>query len=92
MIEALFDSGADHIRILISWAGFSLAAWVVALFNPDFLAGVVFPIHLVGMKSLAWIGEWAPTDFSRVQPLEIIIIGGLALGFSGKVRLPPVAC
>ncbi len=38
------------------------------------------------MKSLAWIGEWAPTDFSCIQPLEIIILAGLALGFSGKVQ------
>ncbi len=84
MVEALFDPGADHRRVIMSWAGFILLAWMVALFNPDFLAGVLFPIHLVGMKSLAWIGEWEPTDFGRIQPLEILILGGLALGFSGK--------
>jgi hypothetical protein len=90
MIEALFDTGADRKRVFISWAGFILAAWMVALLNPEFLGGVLFPIHLVGMKSLAWIGEWRPTEFSGIQPLEIIILGGLALGFSGKVRLPPI--
>jgi hypothetical protein len=69
---------------------FILAAWAVALLNPDFLAGELFPFHLVGMKSLAWIGEWAPADFSRIQPLEVTLLAGLALGFSGKVTVPPV--
>jgi hypothetical protein len=88
MIEALFDPSANRYRVLICWTRFMLAAWAVALLNPDLLAGVLFPIHLVGMKSLAWIGEWRPTEFSGIQPLEVIIIAGLALGFSGKVRLP----
>jgi hypothetical protein len=90
MIEALFDPGVDHRRALTSWTGFILAAWLAALLNPDFFAGALFPIHLVAMKSLARIGEWQPTDFSRFQPLELIILAGFALGFSGKVRLPPI--
>jgi hypothetical protein len=90
MIEALLDPDADHHRVFMSWAGFILAAWAVALLNPNFLAGALFPIHLVSMESLAWIGEWAPTDFSCIQPLELTILAGLALGFSGKVRLPPI--
>jgi hypothetical protein len=90
LIEALFDRGADRRRVVIEWASFILASWAVALLNPDFVAGVLFPFHLAGMKSLAWIGEWQPTDFSRIQPLELIILGGLALGFSGKVPLPPM--
>ena len=91
MIEALFDPGARRSRVLMSWAGFMLAAWAVALFNPDFLAGVLFPVRMLGMNSLAWIEEWQPTVFGgRFQPLEFIILGGLALGFSGKVRIPPI--
>jgi hypothetical protein len=50
----------------------------------------LFPIHMLGMRSLAWIGEWEPTDFSRIQPLELMILAGFSLGLSGKVRLPPV--
>jgi len=42
------------------------------------------------MKSLAFVKEWQPTDFGTLQPLEVILLAGLALGFSGKVRLPPV--
>lgn len=90
MIEALFDPGVDRPRVLAEWAMFIVAAWAVALINPEFLAGVLFPIHLIGMKSLVWIGEWQPTDFSHFQPLELILLGGLALGFSGTVTLPPI--
>ncbi|HEX3399548.1 MAG TPA: hypothetical protein VHT74_04385 [Acetobacteraceae bacterium] len=90
MIDALLDPGICRRRIFTSWAGFILAAWSVALINPDFLAGALFPIRVVGMQSLAWIGEWKPTDFTSLQPIEIIILGGLALGLAGKLTLPPI--
>lgn len=90
MIEALLDPGVQRLRVFASWGGFLLAAWSVVLITPDFVSGVLFPTHLVGMQSLAWIGEWQPPDFFHLQPLEIIILGGLALGFTGKVALPPI--
>ena len=89
LLEALFDPTANR-RVILAWTAFILAAWVTALLNPDFLAGALFPFHMVGMRSLSWIGEWQPTDFSRVQPLELMILAGLALGLAGKVRLPPI--
>ena len=90
LLEALIDPIATPRRTLLVWAGFLLAACAVALLNPDGLSGVLFPIHLLGMKSLAWVGEWQPTDFGRLQPLELMILAGLGLGLSGMVRLPPV--
>jgi hypothetical protein len=89
MIEALLDRGAGR-PVFFAWSRFIGAAWLVALVNPDLLAGVVFPFHLVGMQSLAWIGEWQPSDFSKLQPLELVILGSLALGLSGRVRLPAI--
>lgn len=90
MVEALLDRDTGPYRTILTWSCFILGAWVVALLNPDFIAGELFPIHLLGMHSLVWIGEWQPTNFSLLQPLELMILGGLALGFSGAVRLPPV--
>jgi len=90
LLEALLEPGANHPHVLKTWAVFILGAWVVASVNPDGVAGVLFPIHMLGMKSLAWVGEWEPTDFSRIQPLELMILASLALGLSGKIRLPPV--
>ena len=89
MIEALLDRGAGR-PVFFAWSRFIGAAWLVALVNPDLLAGVLFPFHLVGMQSLAWIGEWQPSDFSQLQPLELVILGSLALGLSGRVRLPAI--
>jgi hypothetical protein len=90
MIEALFDCGTGRRQVLLFWTLFILGAWLTALLNPDFLAGVLFPIHLLSMKGLAFVKEWQPTDFGTFQPLEVTLLAGLALGFSGKVRLPPV--
>jgi hypothetical protein len=90
MVEALFDPGTNKRRAVFAWSRFILAAWVVALLNPDFIAGELFPFHVLGMRSLAWVGEWQPTDFSHIQPLELVIFGALALGLSGAVRLPPI--
>ncbi len=90
MVEAVLDVGADRRRAMIDWGRFILAAWAVALLNPDFAAGVIFPIRMVGMASLARIGEWAPASFGGLQPLELTILAGLALGFTGQVRLPPI--
>jgi hypothetical protein len=90
LIEALLDPAADRRRVFTSWAAFSLAAWAVATLNPEGIAGVLFPFHLIGMKNLGWIGEWHPTDFSWIQPMELVIVGGLFLGLTGMVRLPPI--
>jgi hypothetical protein len=90
MLEALCEAGADRRRVLRTWGAFILAAWAVALLNPNFLAGELFPFHVINMKSNLWITEWRPPDFSSIGPLELTLLGGLALGFSGKVRLPPV--
>jgi hypothetical protein len=86
----LFAQPGSIRRELRGWAGFVGAAVAVALVNPEGMAGVLFPVHMLGMHSLSWIGEWEPTDFGRIQPLELVILGCLALGLTGKVTLPPV--
>jgi hypothetical protein len=90
LLEALLGPGADRPRVLLSWSAFIAAAWAVALCNPDGLAGTLFPLKLLGMHSLVWIVEWQPTNFSVTQPLEIVILGAIALGAHGRLTLPPV--
>lgn len=89
-LEAMLDPGADRRRVAAAWGGFIAAACATALLNPDGLAGLLFPFHMLGMTSLAWIGEWKPFDFARFQPLEIMILVGLAAGLSGRLTVPPV--
>lgn len=90
LLEALCDPGARFKPVFTRWAAFLAASWTVALLNPDGLGGLMFPFQHLRMESLAWIGEWEPTDFSRIQPLELVILGLMALGLSGKVTLPPM--
>jgi hypothetical protein len=90
LLEALLAPGADRRQVLAGWGGFIAAAWAIALLNPDGPGGVLFPLHLVGMHGLAWIGEWQPADFSHLQPLELTLLALLALGLSGRLCLPPL--
>jgi hypothetical protein len=90
LIEALLDPNANRRDVFTSWSAFILAAWAAALLNRDGAGGVLFPFHMIGMENLTWIGEWQPTDFSRIEPLELVIAGGLVLGLTGMVRLPPI--
>lgn len=88
--EAMLDPDADRYRAARDWGVFILAAWAAALINPAFADGLLFPFHMLGMQSLGLIGEWAPPDFSKFQPVEVVILAGLALGFTTNIRLPPI--
>jgi hypothetical protein len=90
LAEALLDPGADRCCVARSWALFILAAWAAALCNPQFAERILFPFRLLDMQSLALINEWQPPSFATINPLELTILGGLALGFYGKVHLPPI--
>jgi hypothetical protein len=90
LAEALLDPGADRRRVARSWALFMLAAWAAALCNPQPAMRLLFPFRLLGMTRLTLIDEWQPASFATLQPLELTILGGLALGLSGTVRLPPI--
>jgi hypothetical protein len=90
LIETAIDATANRLARIAAWTCFSAAAWLVALINPDGVAGLLFPFRLLGSTSLGWIGEWQAADFSTFQPIEVIILGGLALGLSGRAKLPPI--
>ena len=71
------------------WAGFSLLAFAAALLTPNGMAGFFEPVRLIAMPALqASFGEWLSPNFQRLQPLEIWLLGIIALGFTTDVRLP----
>ncbi len=88
--EALLDPDARRNIVIRRWGGFIAASWAAALINPAFAGGVLFPFHMLGMQSLGAIGEWSPPDFTKLQPVEVIILAGLAATFTYRIRLPPV--
>jgi hypothetical protein len=92
---ALFLSGeamlAPRTRTLEMrrWAGFSLLAVAAALVTPNGIAGFFEPFRLITIPALqASFGEWQSPDFQTFQPLEVWLLGIVALGFAIGVRLP----
>jgi hypothetical protein len=71
------------------WGGFSLLAFAAALVTPNGMAGFLEPLRLVAMPALQTsFGEWLSPNFQTFQPLEIWLLGIIALGFATGVRLP----
>ena len=88
--EAVLAEPAEWWRAARAWGGFFVASVAVCLLTPYGFAGLVQPFRLSGLPELSHIGEWQPTDFSTLQPLELLILIGLYLGLGRGARLPPV--
>jgi hypothetical protein len=90
-LEALVDARPDaRVATARGWVLFGLASLAASLVTPFGLSGLLFPFKLLGMTSLAGVGEWRPMDFSHVGPLEIALVVTLYVTFQRGVRLPPV--
>ena len=82
---------AGRIRSARDWGRFGAVALGAALITPYGYHGLLFPIHLANMSSLAYIGEWQGMNFSQTWALPMtawlltILFAGLTLGW----RLPP---
>jgi len=90
-LEALL-AAAPAVRrdVVLRWGGFGLAAGLAAMLTPDGVQTLLFPFKLIGMTSLAHIGEWAPADFSKLGVLEIALLAGVFVLVTRPVRLPLV--
>jgi hypothetical protein len=90
-LEALLAASADRrMTVVLRWGGFGLAALGMAAITPHGIQSLFFPLSLIHMASLANIGEWAPSDFSTVGPLEIALLAGLFVALTRPLRLPLV--
>jgi hypothetical protein len=89
-LEALLAARSAGARrdVVLRWGAFGLAAAAMAVVSPDGIGTLLFPIQLLGMKSLAHIGEWAPASFATVGPLEIAVMAGLFVAITRPIRLP----
>jgi hypothetical protein len=72
------------------WGLFAVLALAAALLTPNGLAGLTQPFRLMAMPALqASFIEWRSPDFQEFQPLEIMLLGLIALGLTTGVRVPP---
>ena len=81
---------ADHKwECARDWGLFLAGTVIAALITPHGVSGLLFPLHLMTMTGLSFIGEWAPTDFSHFGPFQIAILAALYFGFTRDLRVPP---
>jgi hypothetical protein len=82
---------AAYRRLLGRWALFAAAALLSVLLNPAGYRALLFPFHMLAMKSvLALISEWRSPDFEQPQGLAIWLMALLALALSGRFKLPAI--
>lgn len=89
-LEAALAEPARARQTLTRWGAFLAAATLAALLTPHGLTGLLFPFQLAAMPELSGIGEWRPTDFGTLQPLEIILLAGTYVALTRGARLPPI--
>ena len=83
---ALFGAGLPQLRRWGAFLGLALAA---ASMTPNGVSGLVEPLRLMGMPALqSSFIEWRAPDFQNFQPLEIGLLGLLALGLTTGVKVP----
>jgi hypothetical protein len=71
------------------WGVFIMLACASALITPNGPAGFLEPFRLMVMPALQTsFGEWLSPNFQTFQPLEIWLLGIIALGFTTSVKLP----
>lgn len=77
-----------HPTAVLRWVAIGLACGAAALISPHGVDNLTFPLRLMGMKTLAGIGEWAPLD-PLGQPAFVLTLtaGGIALLRVGR-RIP----
>jgi hypothetical protein len=88
-VEAAVESN-DRGKAAFDWGIFVAAATVSCLMTPFGLDGLLFPLHLSALHGLGHIGEWRPSDFSRLSPFEIALLAGLGAFALGRIKVPPV--
>lgn len=74
------------------WGVFLALAFACAMLNPQGPHGLWFTWRVLVEDSYALtrIGEWQSPNFHRFQPLEVWLLGALALALHRGLRLPPM--
>ncbi len=86
--EAVLAPGRRRIETW-RWGMFAFAAAAAALITPNGIAGFLEPFQLIAMPALqASFSEWQSPNFQEFQPLEMWLLGIIALGFATGIKLP----
>lgn len=91
--EALITSTREQrMAIGRSWGIFLALAAASAVVTPHGPQGILFTWQILSEHGYALerVGEWRSPNFQVFQPLELWLLGGLALVLHQGLRLPPV--
>jgi hypothetical protein len=79
-------------RTALRWAGLGGAAALCACISPHGIDNLIFPLRLMGMKTLKGIGEWSPMVPARQVPFVIAMLAGVfaLVRTRARVRLLPL--
>ena len=88
--EAVLASPADWRPVASRWAAFLVASTAAALVTPYGVSGLLLGFRMSAIPELSRVSEWQPTNFTTLQPLEILILIGLYMGLGRGARLAPL--
>ena len=78
-----------RLRVLAGWALFGLIAIGAVCIHPYGPEVFLAAFRVLGLdQAQAAIIEWRAHDFSRLEPFEMVLLGGLALALAGGIRVP----
>jgi hypothetical protein len=86
-VEAVIATDKDRVAVARAWVLFGVGAIAAACLTPHGANGLLFPFTLQAMPSLAFIGEWQPTDLKQLQPFELGLAFALYILVTRRVRL-----
>lgn len=92
-LEALLNAPREQrFATARSWGIFVALTVGCSLVTPHGTHGILFTWQLLFENSYALerIGEWRSPNFQTFQPLELWLLGGLALALHQGLRLPPI--
>lgn len=89
-LEAVIEAVPNRRAALQSWTIFGLGALAASLLTPRGIDGLLFPLKLMGMSELRFIGEWKSMDFQTAQPLEIALVAVIYVFLSRGAKIPPL--
>jgi hypothetical protein len=82
-------AGMSRLGETWRWASLVLASIAASLLNPNGVAAIVQPFRLMAMPALqSGFSEWQPAHLGQFPALEACLLGLMALGFLGGMRLP----
>jgi hypothetical protein len=90
-VEAVLNS-QQRATTARSWGVFLALTVISALVTPHGPQGILYTWQLLFELNYALtrVGEWRSPDFHVLQPLELWLLGGLALVLHQGLRLPPI--